>query len=83
MNQIGLFFNMLNKNWHEVNKDDIVFFLGSLLKNGKIKKVSIDNKRRCVKTFFNFLEDNDYIVNCDTRTNRITCDTITTLTIHW
>ena len=28
------------------------------------------------------LEDNDYIVNCDTRTNRITCDTITTLTIH-
>ena len=29
------------------------------------------------------LEDNDYSVNCDTRTNRITCDTITTLTIHW
>ena len=61
MNQIGVFFSMVNKNWHEVNKDDIVFFLGSLLKNGKIKKVSIDNKRRCVKTFFNFLEDNDYI----------------------
>ena len=59
MNQIGVFFSMVNKNWHEVNKDDIVFFLGSLLKNGKIKKVSIDNKRRRVKTFFNFLEDND------------------------
>ena len=44
MNQIGVFFSMVNKNWHEVNKDDIVFFLGSLLKNGKIKKVSIDNK---------------------------------------
>ena len=29
------------------------------------------------------LEDNDYIVNCNTRTNRITCDTINTLTIHW
>ena len=55
MNQIGVFFSMVNKNWHEVNKDDIVFFLGSLLKNGKIKKVSIDNKIRCVKTFFNFL----------------------------
>ena len=29
------------------------------------------------------LEDNDYIVNCNTRTDRITCTTITTLTIHW
>ena len=23
MNQIGVFFSMVNKNWHEVNKDDI------------------------------------------------------------
>ena len=29
------------------------------------------------------LEDNDYIVNCDTRTNMITCDAVTTLTIYW
>ena len=28
------------------------------------------------------LEDNDYIVNCNTRTNTVTYDTITTLTIH-
>ena len=29
------------------------------------------------------LEDNDYIVNCNTRTDRITCTTVTTLTIYW
>ena len=31
----------------------------------------------------NELKDNDYIVNCDTRTNMITCDAVTTLTIYW
>ena len=29
------------------------------------------------------LKDSDYIVNCDTRTNMITCDAVTTLTIYW
>ena len=29
------------------------------------------------------LEDNDYIVNCNTRTDRITYTTVTTLTIYW
>ena len=29
------------------------------------------------------LEDNDYIVNCNTRTNTVTYDTITTLAIYW
>lgn len=29
------------------------------------------------------LKDNDYIVNCDIRTDRITCTTITTLVIYW
>ena len=29
------------------------------------------------------LKDNDYVVNCNTRTNTVTYDTITTLTIHW
>ena len=28
------------------------------------------------------LKDNDYIVNCDTRTNMITCDAVTTLIIY-
>lgn len=29
------------------------------------------------------LKDSDYIVNCDTRTNMITCDAVTTLAIYW
>ena len=29
------------------------------------------------------LKDSDYIVNCDTRTNMMTCDAVTTLTIYW
>lgn len=29
------------------------------------------------------LEDNDYIVNCNTRTNTVTYDTITVLNIYW
>lgn len=29
------------------------------------------------------LKDNDYIINCDIRTDRITCTTITTLVIYW
>lgn len=29
------------------------------------------------------LKDNDYIVNCDIRTDRITCTTITILVIYW
>ena len=29
------------------------------------------------------LEDNDYIVNCNTRTNMVTYDTITVLNICW
>ena len=29
------------------------------------------------------LEDNDYIINCNTRTNSVTFDTVTTLNIYW
>ena len=29
------------------------------------------------------LEDNDYIVNCNTRTNSVTYDRVTTLAIYW
>ena len=29
------------------------------------------------------LEDNDYIVNCNTRTNSVSYNRVTTLTIYW
>ena len=29
------------------------------------------------------LEDNDYIVNCNTRTNSVSYNKVTTLTIYW
>ena len=55
------FFDNVNKNWSDVKKEDVVFYLGKLMRQNKLSMVSIDNRRKCVKTFFNFLEDNDYI----------------------
>lgn len=59
--QIRMFFENVNKNWSEINKDDILLYLGKLMRLNTLSMVTIDNRRKCVKTFFNFLEDNDYI----------------------
>ena len=59
--QVNTFFDNVNKNWSDVKKEDVVFYLGKLIRQNKLSMVSIDNRRKCVKTFFNFLEDNDYI----------------------
>lgn len=59
--QIRMFFDNVNKNWSDVKKEDIVFYLGKLMSQNRLSMVSIDNRRKCIKPFFNFLEDNDYI----------------------
>lgn len=59
--QVKLFFENVNKSWKEISKDDVLLYLGKLMRSNKLSMVSVDNRRKCVKTFFNFLEDNDYI----------------------
>ena len=44
-----------------MKKEDVIFYLGKLMRLNTLSMVTIDNRRKCVKTFFNFLEDNDYI----------------------
>ena len=59
--QVRMFFDNVHKNWYDVKKEDVIFYLGKLMRLNTLSMVSIDNRRKCIKTFFNFLEDNDYI----------------------
>ena len=55
------FFSVINKNFSEVNTDDISYYLAILMGKKKISINSIDNARKFLKPFFKWLYESEYI----------------------
>ena len=54
------FFSVVNKNFSEVNTDDISYYLATLMSK-KISVNSVDNARKFLKPFFKWLYESEYI----------------------
>ena len=51
----------IGKNISEISTDDLRIYLDSYQQNSKVSRVTIDNIRRILSSFFAWLEDEDYI----------------------
>lgn len=59
--------NVVNKPEREINTEDLRLYLDTYQKEGNISKVTLDNVRRILSSFFSWLEDEDYIVKSPVR----------------
>ena len=59
--------NKIGKEITSITTDDLRIYLDDYQTNGKISKVTIDNIRRILSSFFSWLEDEDYIVKSPVR----------------
>lgn len=67
-------FECLNKNYLLIETDDLRNYLTNYENNSKAGKITIDNIRRIVSSFFNWLEEEDYIIkNPMKRIHKIKC----------
>ncbi len=57
----------LNKNVKHIITDDIRSYLTEYQKRKQLSKVTIDNIRRILSSFFSWLEDEDYILKSPVR----------------
>ena len=55
------FLNAIQKDFHNINKDDVTYYFAILLKSGKVSNTSLDNTRRFISPFFVWCLENDYI----------------------
>ena len=60
--EITRFLTAVKKNLSEITTDDIRYYLACMQINGDCSKVTLDNTRRYLNTFFQWLEDEEYIV---------------------
>ena len=51
----------LNKPFDEINTDDLRYYLANYQTNGKATSITVDNERRYLSTFFQWLEDEELI----------------------
>ena len=58
---LNAFFKVTTKNVKDVTTDDIRLYLDSYSTSSNASKVSMDNIRRVLSTFFSWLEEEDYI----------------------
>lgn len=54
-------FDCINKNYQDITTDDIRYFFAVREQQRKISKVTMDNLRRNLNSFFTWLENEDYI----------------------
>ena len=62
--------NMLDaigKPERQISTEDLRFYLDSYQRRGTVSKVTLDNVRRILSSFFSWLEDEDYIVKSPVR----------------
>ncbi len=59
--EITRFIEASNKNLDKITTDDIRYYLACIQIGGKCSKVTLDNTRRYLNTFFQWLEDEEYI----------------------
>lgn len=59
--------NVINKPVKHITTEDLREYLSNYYNNGKCTKVTIDNIRRILSSFFSWLEDEDYILKSPVR----------------
>lgn len=59
--------NSINKKVNNIETDDLRKYLADYQLNNQCSKVTIDNVRRILSSFFAWLEDEDYIIKSPTR----------------
>lgn len=57
----------IDKEIVQISTDDLRIYLDNYQENNKISKVTIDNIRRILSSFFSWLEDEDYIIKSPVR----------------
>ena len=57
----------IKKNVREINTDDLRTYLTEYQREKKSSKVTVDNIRRILSSFFSWLEDEDYILKSPVR----------------
>ena len=68
--EITRFITAVKKNLSEITTDDIRYYLACMQINGNCSKVTLDNTRRYLNTFFQWLEDEEYIVRSPMKKNK-------------
>lgn len=58
---IEKFINSVNKDFINISTEDIRYYLACYQLKGDVSQVTIDNTRRYINTFFQWLEDEEYI----------------------
>lgn len=61
------FFKVVTKNYLIIETEDIRKYLSDYRHNSNVSKITIDNVRRVISTFFSWLESEDYIMKSPTR----------------
>ena len=66
-NTINAMISSINKNIKHIATDDLRLYLTEYQKKNEISKVTLDNIRRILSSFFSWLEDEDYILKSPAR----------------
>lgn len=66
-NTINAMISSINKNIKHIATDDLRLYLTEYQKKNEISKVTLDNIRRVLSSFFSWLEDEDYILKSPAR----------------
>lgn len=61
-NSIRYFFRHVNKRYDEITSDDIKLFLARKLTSGTCGKVGTDNYRRCLSSFYTWLQKEEVVL---------------------
>ena len=64
---IEMMLNKINKNIIEIETEDLRTYLSDYQMNNNSSKVTIDNIRRILSSFFSWLEDENYIIKSPVR----------------
>lgn len=64
---ISNLFKTINKAICDITTDDLRAYLDNYSKNGQVSKVTLDNIRRILSSFFSWLEEENYIVKSPVR----------------
>lgn len=66
-NTINKMLSSIQKNIRDIQTDDLRFYLSTYQTNHNSSKVTLDNIRRILSSFFSWLEDEDYILKSPVR----------------
>lgn len=61
------FFGIVNKNFREVLADDLQYYIAYRMMNDKVSIATLNNERKAIRIFFDWLVDNEYLIKSNVR----------------